>query len=175
MWEKVKKHIKGSERKRIEEQVLRADYSSEEDTSNLPGGLDDKAKDRRSEFSNNDTTGGAGILNQRLPRLSVHANLSLKRVYDSKKARADIVFVHGLTRNSHSTWYSKKAKVHWPSDLLKEDMPDCRTYMFGYDADIGKVDLQDGYFAVVDDAYVRGIMDGEALESADDLDYPELR
>lgn len=52
------------------------------------------------------------------------------------KATVDIVFVHGLTGNSYSTWFHEDAKVHWPSQLLNKDIPDARILSFGYDADI---------------------------------------
>ena len=52
------------------------------------------------------------------------------------KATLDIVFVHGLTGNSYNTWFHEEAKVHWPSQLLSQDIPDARILSFGYDADI---------------------------------------
>ena len=52
------------------------------------------------------------------------------------EARVDIVFVHGLTGDAYDTWLHKESEVHWPSDLLKHDLPDTRILSFGYDADI---------------------------------------
>jgi pimeloyl-ACP methyl ester carboxylesterase len=49
---------------------------------------------------------------------------------------ADINFVHGLTGNSYDTWYHKESRVHWPCQLLKEDIPDARILSFGYDANV---------------------------------------
>ena len=53
-------------------------------------------------------------------------------------ASVDIVFVHGLTGNAYNTWlYNDKGiNLHWPSELLKQDLPDARIMSFGYDADI---------------------------------------
>ncbi len=57
------------------------------------------------------------------------------------EAIVDIVFVHGLTGNAYSTWLhkDKDIRVHWPSELLKQDLPDARIMSFGYDADIVNV------------------------------------
>ena len=57
---------------------------------------------------------------------------------DSAEASVDIVFVHGLTGSAYNTWLykDKSIKVHWPSELLKQDLPDARIMSFGYDADI---------------------------------------
>ena len=52
------------------------------------------------------------------------------------EASVDIVFVHGLTGNAYNTWLHKDARVHWPSELLRQDIPDARILSFGYDADI---------------------------------------
>jgi hypothetical protein len=52
-------------------------------------------------------------------------------------AVVDIVFVHGLTGNAFTTWYHKESELHWPSGLLKEDIPNARIFTFGYDADVG--------------------------------------
>lgn len=55
---------------------------------------------------------------------------------DGPTAVVDIVFVHGLTGNAYNTWLHKDTKVHWPSELLKQDISDARILSFGYDADI---------------------------------------
>ena len=49
---------------------------------------------------------------------------------------ADIVFVHGLTGSVDSTWTSQKDDIHWPSQLLCQDITDVRISTFGYDADV---------------------------------------
>ena len=63
-------------------------------------------------------------------------NYGVSLLYDGSRAAIDIVFVHGLTGNAYNTWLYKSTKVHWPSDLLKQDIPDSRILSFGYDADI---------------------------------------
>ena len=58
-------------------------------------------------------------------------------LYDGgMEASVDIVFVHGLTGNAYNTWLHKDTRVHWPSELLRQDIPDARILSFGYDADI---------------------------------------
>ena len=69
-------------------------------------------------------------------------NYGVNVLYEgSAEASVDIVFVHGLTGNAYNTWLykDKSIRVHWPSELLKQDLPDARIMSFGYDADI--VDL----------------------------------
>lgn len=63
-------------------------------------------------------------------------NYGINQLYIGTKASVDIVFVHGLTGNSYNTWLHQGTEVHWPSDLLKQDIPDSRILSFGYDADI---------------------------------------
>ena len=66
-------------------------------------------------------------------------NYGVKVLYDGgAEAIVDIVFVHGLTGNAYSTWLhkDKDIRVHWPSELLEQDLPDARIMSFGYDADI---------------------------------------
>ena len=55
---------------------------------------------------------------------------------NGKNACVDIVFVHGLTGNAYSTWLHKETGIHWPSQLLGQDIPDSRILSFGYDADV---------------------------------------
>lgn len=55
---------------------------------------------------------------------------------DPANAVVDIVFVHGLRGDSHSTWSHNKSQVQWPTKLLRGDIPDARILAFGYDADI---------------------------------------
>ena len=42
--------------------------------------------------------------------------------------------------NAYDTWLYKESgkdkRIHWPSELLKEDIPNARIMSFGYDADI---------------------------------------
>ena len=64
-------------------------------------------------------------------------NYGVKVLYDGGiEARVDIVFVHGLTGNAYNTWLHKQTGIHWPSELLRQDLPDSRILSFGYDADI---------------------------------------
>jgi len=63
-------------------------------------------------------------------------NHGVRVLYDSGiEASVDIVFVHGLTGNAYNTWLHKDTRVHWPSQLLRQDIPDARILSFGYDAD----------------------------------------
>lgn len=67
--------------------------------------------------------------------------LGLEILYEPPEARnpvVDIIFVHGLTGSSYDTWLysSRTTKTHWPSDLLKAEIPDARLLSFGYDADV---------------------------------------
>lgn len=65
------------------------------------------------------------------------SNYGVKVLYDGgTEATIDIVFVHGLTGNAYTTWLHNGTGVHWPSQLLRQDMPDARILSFGYDADI---------------------------------------
>ncbi|KAL6720813.1 hypothetical protein ACLMJK_002738 [Lecanora helva] len=48
----------------------------------------------------------------------------------------DIVLVHGLTGHTYDTWLHKESGVHWPSQLLRHDIPHSRILSFGYDADV---------------------------------------
>lgn len=64
-------------------------------------------------------------------------NYGIQVLYDGgTEACVDIVFVHGLTGNAYNTWLHKETGVHWPSDILKQDLTDARILSFGYDADI---------------------------------------
>lgn len=66
-------------------------------------------------------------------------NYGVKVLYDGgTEARVDIVFVHGLTGNAYSTWLHEDTGIHWPSKLLRQDIPDARILSYGYDADIVK-------------------------------------
>jgi pimeloyl-ACP methyl ester carboxylesterase len=71
-------------------------------------------------------------------------NLGLRVVHDLIKESVllDIVFVHGLTGDSSSTWLHSSSErthgreVHWPRDLVKCDVSNARISMFGYDANV---------------------------------------
>lgn len=64
-------------------------------------------------------------------------NYGIQELYDcGPQARVDIVFVHGLTGNAYNTWLHKETGIHWPSELLRQDLPNTRILSFGYDADI---------------------------------------
>ncbi len=67
-------------------------------------------------------------------------NYGIKELHNGgTNASIDIVFVHGLTGNTYTTWLHKDSHVHWPSELLKQDIPDARILGFGYDADVVKL------------------------------------
>ncbi|KAF1965939.1 hypothetical protein BU23DRAFT_436621, partial [Bimuria novae-zelandiae CBS 107.79] len=51
-------------------------------------------------------------------------------------AKVDIVFVHGLTGNAFNTWNHAESGIHWPTTLLKADLPSARIFTFGYDANV---------------------------------------
>jgi pimeloyl-ACP methyl ester carboxylesterase len=64
-------------------------------------------------------------------------NYGVKVLHDGgPEAGVDIVFVHGLTGNAYNTWLHNDTMVHWPSQILRHDIPDVRILSFGYDADI---------------------------------------
>ena len=64
-------------------------------------------------------------------------NYGIQVLHDGgTEAGVDIVFVHGLTGNAYDTWLHKETGIHWPSELLRQDIPDTRILSFGYDADI---------------------------------------
>ena len=70
-------------------------------------------------------------------------NLGLKTLSlpsEASRPDVDIVFVHGLTGNSHSTWFHEKRQIHWPTALLGRSLGDegvnARIFAFGYDANV---------------------------------------
>ena len=74
-----------------------------------------------------------------IPPIVKGQNYSITQLHNPSpgaKTIVDIVFVHGLTGNAYSTWLHKSTNVHWPSMLLKNNIPDARILTFGYDADI---------------------------------------
>ncbi|GKZ73223.1 hypothetical protein AnigIFM50267_009900 [Aspergillus niger] len=62
----------------------------------------------------------------------------IRPLYSPKDISVDIVFVHGLTGNSYSTWLDPDTEVYWPVHLLSKDFPHARILAFGYDADVTK-------------------------------------
>jgi hypothetical protein len=90
------------------------------------------------------TWSGKAAPDPELPRLMVvnhdtRKNLGLRNVAEAsngQNAVVDIIFVHGLTGNSQGTWTDPGSGVHWPSQLLRHDIPDARIFCFGYDADV---------------------------------------
>ena len=82
-------------------------------------------------------TSSAPSNNPQPPVIERGANYGIKVLHDrGAEAVTDMVFVHGLTGNAYSTWLDEKSGVHWPSQLLKEDIADARILSFGYDADV---------------------------------------
>ncbi|KAL9610453.1 MAG: hypothetical protein Q9167_004851 [Letrouitia subvulpina] len=64
-------------------------------------------------------------------------NYGIRVLYDpGNEACVDIVFIHGLTGNAYDTWLHKETKIHWPSELLGQDISDSRILSFGYDANV---------------------------------------
>ncbi len=64
----------------------------------------------------------------------------ITKLYDGgDRSNVDIVFVHGLTGDAYGTWLHEHTNVHWPSELLKQDMQDTRILTFGYDGDFFRV------------------------------------
>jgi hypothetical protein len=66
----------------------------------------------------------------------------LRVVYESSDKNyivADIVFIHGLTGGTKTTWFDSPSGVYWPSDLLAKDVPRTRILAFDYDADVTRL------------------------------------
>lgn len=51
----------------------------------------------------------------------------------------DLVLVHGLDGSSHTTWLRKSSGIHWPSDLLCQDVNNVWLFTFGYNATVFKL------------------------------------
>ncbi|KAI1019242.1 hypothetical protein LB503_009169 [Fusarium chuoi] len=62
------------------------------------------------------------------------AQYGLLEVYNGENAQADIVFLHGLRGDREKAW-TKNGAV-WPKDLLPDDIPASRIFLFGYDTNI---------------------------------------
>jgi hypothetical protein len=65
----------------------------------------------------------------------------LRALYEpaaSSEALVDIIFVHGLTGDSYTTWLEAESGTYWPVHLLSRSLPNARIMSFGYDADVAK-------------------------------------
>ena len=51
----------------------------------------------------------------------------------------DIIFVHGETGDSYTTWVQEESGIYWPMQLLGQDIPEARIMTFGYDMDATKL------------------------------------
>ena len=97
-----------------------------------------------SETSPNDTTAKPAevkptssiiVLRSASPPVQKSSNFGINVLHDDgDEAGVDIVFVHGLNGCAFNTWHHKHSGVHWPSELLKQDVPDARILSFGYNA-----------------------------------------
>ncbi|MCJ1246486.1 hypothetical protein MMC30_003694 [Trapelia coarctata] len=76
------------------------------------------------------------------PKRELNIGLGVRVLYeppDPSDTTVDIVFVHGVTGNTNTTWLHEESKVYWPVDLLSQDIPHARVLAFGYDADVVKL------------------------------------
>ncbi|VZI02176.1 unnamed protein product [Fusarium fujikuroi] len=62
------------------------------------------------------------------------AQYGLLEVHKGENAQADIIFLHGLRGDREKAW--TKNGVVWPKDLLPDDIPASRIFLFGYDTNI---------------------------------------
>ncbi|KAG9499310.1 hypothetical protein J7337_010130 [Fusarium musae] len=62
------------------------------------------------------------------------AQYGLLEVHNGENAQADIIFLHGLRGDREKAW--TKNGVVWPKDLLPDDIPASRIFLFGYDTNI---------------------------------------
>ncbi|KAI9794399.1 MAG: hypothetical protein M1816_005468 [Peltula sp. TS41687] len=67
---------------------------------------------------------------------SDHGLKVLYQPLDEPTAVVDIVFVHGLRGSSDNTWLDEASGIHWPTDLLSQDLNDARILAFAYDANV---------------------------------------
>ncbi|KAL5600869.1 hypothetical protein FOVSG1_006899 [Fusarium oxysporum f. sp. vasinfectum] len=58
----------------------------------------------------------------------------LMQVHDGENAKVDVVFLHGLRGDREETW--TQDGILWPKDLLPQDIPESRIFLFGYDTGI---------------------------------------
>ena len=94
-----------------------------------------KPEERR---NNGSTTSHTTIVEASVP-FTRDTSRGLMLLYEPsavENAIVDIIFVHGLTGSSFSTWYNESNDMHWPTKLLKKDIPEARIFTFGYDADV---------------------------------------
>jgi len=61
-------------------------------------------------------------------------------IHDPEDPVVDIIFVHGLTGDSYSTWVIESGgkHVYWPLDMLSREIPNARIATWGYDVDVTK-------------------------------------
>lgn len=50
----------------------------------------------------------------------------------SDSGPVDVIAVHGLNGNPHSTWTHPVSGTMWLKDILPSYVPECRVYTFGY-------------------------------------------
>ena len=79
-----------------------------------------------------------GAENTGVDSINENDSYGIKILYSPSPAVLDIVFIHGLTGNAYSTWLHKSTNIHWPKDLIKDDMAKARVMTFGYDADVAR-------------------------------------
>ncbi|KAL4779920.1 hypothetical protein BJX76DRAFT_339380 [Aspergillus varians] len=64
---------------------------------------------------------------------------SLEIIYEPRHGRPvdmNIVFIHGLSGNSRSTWTHEDTSTFWPEDMLPREFPYCRVLTYSYAADL---------------------------------------
>ena len=94
------------------------------------------------------TSSGAGRIFTRRPRLGSNESdienkgpLGLTTIYDPPlPAIADLIFVHGLTGGSRSSWSKNNdPSLFWPQEWLPSDakFQDVRIHSFGYNSKLG--------------------------------------
>jgi hypothetical protein len=91
----------------------------------------------RREISTNTAKAALSLANSpNVDHLRKEDNYGIKVVYSSASPVIDIVFIHRLTGSAYTTWQHKKSGVHWPRDLLKNNLKDAWIMTFGYYADV---------------------------------------
>ncbi|KAI8630081.1 Alpha/Beta hydrolase protein [Xylariaceae sp. FL1651] len=73
--------------------------------------------------------------NKKLPTMSQY---SLDIVVEGQDPKVDIVFVHGLGGEKMRTW--TRDGIFWPGQLLPSDVPEARILVFGYDANVVRLE-----------------------------------